>query len=326
MKRRLKMAAGLFFALAVAVTTLGVSATAEEKQTKSEEILIGYSPMTLVNEYFSAVEDAIQEVCDENGASLITYDPQMDATKQATQIEDMISMGIQALVYIPVDSAGGRTIMQECKDAGVYVVNIDNLVIKDDYDVVDCVIASDNYGLGYLSGQDAAKRFPDGANIVIAHSPTSESCNVTVGAFWDAIKDDSENPDKFVELMEFDGQGDTAVSFEYMVDALEAYDDIDAVYCVNDASALGVIQAIEESGKGENIAVYGKDGSPNGKLAISEGKMIQSSGQSPLSLGRLGTEAALDLIHGKEIEFEVSVDAFSITADNLEEYGIDTWQ
>ncbi len=326
MKGRIKKAAGLFLAMTVAVCAMGIPAGAEEEKKNEDEILIGYSPMTLVNEYFSAVEDAIQEVCDENGATLITYDPQMDATKQATQIEDMISMGIQALVYIPVDSAGGRTIMQECKDAGIYVVNIDNLVIEDDSDVVDCKIASDNYGLGYLSGQDVAERFPDGANIVIAHSPTSESCNVTVGAFWDAIKENAENPDKFEELMEFDGQGDTAVSFEYMVDALEAYDDIDVVYCVNDASALGVIQAIEESGKGEDIAVYGKDGSPNGKLAISEGKMVQSSGQSPLTLGKLGAEAALDLIHGEEVEFEVSVDAFSITADNLEEYGIDTWQ
>lgn len=326
MKKRIKKVASLFLAMAVAISIMGIPAAAEEETEKSEEILIGYSPMTLVNEYFSAVEDAIQEVCDENGATLITYDPQMDATKQATQIEDMISMGIQALIYIPVDSSGGRTIMQECKDAGIYVVNIDNLVIEDDYDLADCVIASDNYGLGYLSGQDVVERFPDGANIVIAHSPTSESCNVTVGAFWDAINEDAEDPEQFVELTEFDGQGDTAVSFEYMVDTLEAYDDIDVVYCVNDASALGVIQAIEESGKGEDIAVYGKDGSPNGKLAISEGKMVQSSGQSPLTLGQLGAQSAIDLINGKEIEFEVSVDAFSITADNLDEYGIDTWQ
>lgn len=321
MRRNLRKTTGIIVAFALAssmFTTVG----AEE----SDQIVIGFSPMTLVNEYFSAVEGAIQEVCEENNVKLITYDPQMDATKQATQIEDMISMGIQSLVYIPVDSAGGRTIMQECQDAGVHVVNIDNLVIKEDYDVVDCVIASDNYGLGYLSGQDVVKRFPDGANIVIAHSPTSESCNVTVGAFWDAIKDEAADPDKFVELTQFDGQGDTAVSFGFMVDALEAYDDIDVVYCVNDASALGVIQAIDESGKGQDIAVYGKDGSPNGKQAISEGKMMQSSGQSPLTLGKLGAQSAIDLVNGKEVEFEVSVDAFSITKDNLDEYGIDVWQ
>lgn len=318
MRRTMKKATGFAMALTLAA---GMSMT-----VGAEEMVIGFSPMTLVNEYFSAVEGAIQEVCEENDVKLITYDPQGDATKQATQIEDMISMGIQALVYIPVDSAGGRTIMQACQDAGVKVVNIDNLIIEDDYDVVDSMIASDNYGLGYLSGQDVAERFPEGANIVIAHSPTSESCNVTVGAFWDAIKENAVDPDKYVELVQFDGQGDTAVSFEYMVDVLEAHDDIDVVYCVNDASALGIVQAIEESGKGEDIAVYGKDGSPNGKLAISEGKMVQSSGQSPLTLGKLGAQTALDLIEGKDVEFQVSVDAFSITADNLGEYGIDVWQ
>lgn len=323
MKRLMKKTMGVTVGMAIMVT-MCMNATAEEE--KKDGLVIGFSPMTQVNEYFSAVEGAIQEVCDENGATLITYDPQMDATKQATQIEDMISMGIQALIYIPVDSAGSRTIMQECQDAGVHVVNVDNLVIKEDYDVVDCVIASDNYGLGYVSGQDVAKRFPDGANVVIAHSPTSESCNITVDAFWDAIKADAKDPDKYVELTQFDGQGDTAKSFEYMVDVLQAHDDIDVVYCVNDASALGVIQAIEESGKGDDIAVYGKDGSPNGKLAISEGKMVQSSGQSPLTIGKLGAQSAIDLIKGKEVEFEVSIDAFSVTKDNLDEYGIDAWQ
>lgn len=118
--------------------------------------------MTMVNPYFSAVGSAIEEVVAENGAELVKFDPQMDASVQAAQIDDMISMGIKALLFIPVDSAGSRNIMQACKDAGVYVVNIDNVVNENDYDVVDAIVASDNYGLGYVSGQDVVERFPRG--------------------------------------------------------------------------------------------------------------------------------------------------------------------
>lgn len=130
-----------------ATETSGQEASDKETTAESgteEKVLIGYSPMTMVNPYFSAVGSAIEEVVAEHGAELVKFDPQMDASVQAAQIDDMISMGIKALLFIPVDSAGSRNIMQACKDAGVYVVNIDNVVNENDYDVVDAIVASDN--------------------------------------------------------------------------------------------------------------------------------------------------------------------------------------
>lgn len=316
----MKRLLGILLLLALA---LGMYPTA---LAEAEEIVIGFSPPTLTNEYFSAVKGAIDETCEKLGIKMISYDPQGDATVQAMQIDDMISMGIQALVYIPVDSAGGRTVMQSCKDAGVYVVNIDNVVIEEDYDLCDAIIASNNYELGYISGEDIVKRFPEGGNIVIAHCPTAESCNVTVAALWESIQKNAEDPSAYKELFVFDGKGDTAVCFSAMLDALEAYDDIDIVYCVGDSSALGVIQAIEESGKGTDIAVYGKDGSPNGKELIAAGKMVQSSAQSPTTLGRMGVEYGYALINGEEVPQETYVDAFSINAENIGDYDVEAWE
>lgn len=91
---------------------------------------IGFSPYTLTNEYFTAVLNGCQTACDELGCELIYYDPQNDPTKQADQINDMIAAGIDALVYIPYDSAGAQTVLQACKDAGVKVINIDNVVAR----------------------------------------------------------------------------------------------------------------------------------------------------------------------------------------------------
>ncbi len=304
----------------------GEETEAETETTDTEKIMIGYSPMTLVNPYFSAVGSAIEEVVEANGAELVKFDPQMDASVQAAQIDDMISMGVKAILFIPVDSAGSRNIMQACKDAGVYVVNIDNVVSEEDYDVVDAIVASDNYGLGYVSGEDVVERFPDGAKIGIMHSPTSESCIVTVNAFWDAIKEKAADPDAYVNVAEADGKGNMEQSFTQATDMLQAHDDIDLFYCVNDQSAFGVIQAIKEAGKAGEVAVYGKDGSPDAKAVLGQDGFVQSSGQSPLSIGRIGAENCFKLINGEEVEFNTSIEAFSITAENVEEYGIDEWQ
>ena len=77
---------------------------------------------TLTNEYFTAVLDGVQKACDETGSELIYFDPQNDPTQQASQIDDMIASGIDALIYIPYDSAGAQTVLQTCKDAGVKVM------------------------------------------------------------------------------------------------------------------------------------------------------------------------------------------------------------
>ena len=48
----------------------------------------------------------------ETGSELIYFDPQNDPTQQASQIDDMIASGIDALIYIPYDSAGAQTVLQ----------------------------------------------------------------------------------------------------------------------------------------------------------------------------------------------------------------------
>ena len=115
------------------------SATAET--TPAKKYTIGFSPYTLTNEYFTAVLNGVKAACDKLGCDMVYFDPQNDPTAQASQIDDMIASGINALIYIPYDSAGARTVLQTCRDKGVKVVNIDNVIQKDDYDLVDAIIA-----------------------------------------------------------------------------------------------------------------------------------------------------------------------------------------
>lgn len=306
-------------AAAAAVTTEEAKAGADGGYT------IGFSPYTLTNEYFTAVLSGVQKACEELNCELIYFDPQNDPTKQASQIDDMIASGIDALVYIPYDSAGAQTVLQACRDKGVKVINVDNVIKEEDYSLVDGIIASDNTQLGYLSGEWVAKNHPDGANILIAHLQTAESCVINVDGFWQAIRDKAANPDAYKEVQVVEGGGDTNVTFTAVSDALQAHDDINVIYCINDTSALGAVQAVEEAGKADAIDILGKDGAPIGKHAINDGKMVQSSAQRPTYMGYMGIIEAVDLLNGKEIEFNKSIESYSITAGNIGEYDLDAW-
>lgn len=260
--------------LLACMMVLSLSSVAASAET--EKYTIGFSPYTLTNEYFTAVQNGVQIACDELGYELISFDPQNDPTAQASQIDDMIASGINALVYIPYDSAGARTVLQTCRDKGVKVVNIDNVIGEDDYDLVDAIIASDNIQLGYLSGQWVAENHPDGANILIVHLQTAESCHINVEGFWKGIQENAKDPSLYKEVATVEGGGATDVAFGVVTDALQAHDDIDVIYCINDTSALGAVNAVTEAGMTGKIDILGKDGAPIGKHAIKDGLMVQS--------------------------------------------------
>lgn len=287
--------------------------------------MIGYSPYTLKNEYFTAVLNGVQTACDELGCELVYFDPQNDPTKQASQIDDMIASGIDALIYLPYDAGGARTVLQTCRDAGVKVINIDNVVTEADYDLVDGILASDNMQLGELAGEWVAENHPDGANILICHLQVAESCVINVEGFWKGIKDNVENPDDFVEVQVVEGGGDTEVTFSAVADVLQAHDEINVIYCINDTSALGAVQAVEDAGLTGKIDIIGKDGAPIGKQAIKDGKMVQSSAQRPTYMGYTGVQEAVALLNGEEIEFNVSIPCYSITKDNIDEFDVNAW-
>ncbi|MDD3212180.1 MAG: sugar ABC transporter substrate-binding protein [Eubacteriales bacterium] len=311
----------ILLACAMVFTFAFSSATAET----TAKYTIGFSPYTLTNEYFTAVLNGVQAACDELGCDMIYFDPQNDPTAQASQIDDMIASGINALVYIPYDSAGARTVLKTCRDKGVKVINIDNVIQEEDYDLVDAIIASDNTQLGYLSGQWVAENHPDGANVLIVHLQTAESCHINVAGFWQGIQENAADPSLYKEVATVEGGGATDVAFNAVTDALQAHDDINVIYCINDTSALGAVNAVAEAGKTGQIDILGKDGAPIGKHAIKDGTMVQSSAQRPTYMGYLGVQTAVDLLEGKTVEFNTSIASYSITKDNIDQFDLDAW-
>ena len=302
------------------VLSLSMTAMADEKK-----YTIGFEPYTLTNEYFSAVQSGFEQACEDLGVDFIAYDPQGDPTTQASQVDDMIAAGIDAIVYLPYDSSSCRTVLQTLKDNDVVVVNIDTVVEEGDYDLVDAVIASDNLQLGHLAGEWVAEHHPDGANIAIAHLQTAESCIINVEGFWQGIADTAEDPDAFVEVQVVEGGGDTEVTFSAIRDVLEAHPEVDVIYCINDPSAYGAIQAVEDAGMTGQVDVLGKDGAPTGKHNIAEGKEAQSSAQRPVYMGYQSVVTAVKILDGEEVEFNTAIPSYSITADNIDEFDLDAW-
>lgn len=316
---------------AVAEETEAVTEAAEETEAAELNLegsyTIGYAPATLNNAFWLAVKDGVQQAIDETGVDveLVDIDANGDQSIMNDGISNLLSSGIDALLCAPADSNAVGSALEECQNAGVPVINFDTPVPEEQKDMVVTVIASDNYNAGYVVGQDAASKMEDGAKVLILHSPRASACVERYDGFIAAL---DESGKEYTIVNELDGEGDQETSLGLTGDALVADPDLAIIFAVNDPSAMGAVNAIQQTSVGleNDIMVYGVDGNPDAKKMIEAGDMEGTGSQSPETLGYESMMAALNTIAGNEVEKEIVVDTFLITADNVAEFGTDGWQ
>lgn len=284
---------------------------------EKEHYKFGFAATTMNNPFFHAIQTAIQEVVDANGDELIVIDAQNDSQKQLALVEDLLTQEIDLLFLCPIDSASIKSALQQCKEAGVPVVNFDTDVY--DVDLVESIVVSDNYYAGELVAEDMMKKLEKGSKVCILTSPAAEACNKRANGFKDKAAG------YFEIVSEIDGKGDTATSLGIAEDVLQGNQDLGAFYAINDPSAIGCVQALQ-SQKKDNVLVYGVDGQPMGKQAISEGIMEATAAQSPINIGKESVNEAYKILNGEAVEKNILVPTFLIDKNNVDEYGLDGWQ
>lgn len=314
----------LISSLLVATMVMAPMAVANAEEAAGP-YTIGYAPATLNNAFWLAVKDGVEKAIEEKGieVELVDIDANGDQSIMNDGIANLLSSGVDAILCAPADSNAVGSALEQCQQAGVPVINFDTPV--PDAEMVETIIASDNYNAGYVVGKDAAEKMDDGAKILVLHSPRASACVQRYEGFVAALE---ESGKEYTEVNNLDGQGATEVSMTLTADALVADPDLQVIFAVNDPSAMGAINAIQQATVElkNDIMVYGVDGNPDAKKLIESGEMEGTGSQSPETLGYDSMMAAFDVLEGKEIDKEIVVDTFLITAENVDEFGTDGWQ
>lgn len=186
----------------------------EKEEEEKETFLIGFTAIDMQNPYFITVENAIREIIEEEGWTMITKDPGTDSKLQEKQIQEMIDEGVDAVILSPVNWDEITPSLQALKDAGVKIINVDTQVKEMDY--VDAYIGSDNRKAGYICGEDLIQKCPDGGKIAILECPTQNSINDRITGFEEAIAE-AENGFEVVD------RADTGGEFERALEAPEKF-------------------------------------------------------------------------------------------------------
>ena len=180
----------LILALSACKKTVGTpednAAAKEDTEEEAEEnYVVGFSGIDMENPYFITLEHAIRETLEGEGYRLITKDPGSDCDVQASQIQEMIEEGIHAIILSPVNWEKITPALEELKDAGVKIINVDTQVKEMSY--VDAYIGSDNYNAGAICGEDLIERCPEGGKVAILECPTQNSINERITGFEEIL-------------------------------------------------------------------------------------------------------------------------------------------
>jgi len=104
---------------------------------------------------------------------------------------------------------------------------------------------------------------------------------------------------------------------EVMDSIIQTNRHIDAVMCLNDPTALGVIAAFEINKIDNKAYIYGIDGSDDALAMIEKGKLTATVAKSPDMIGRIAADTALKKLKGIKIEKNINVPVKLINKSNL---------
>lgn len=271
----------------------------EKGSTGSEgDYKIGLSVSTLNNPFFVTLSDGAKAKAKELGAAVTVVDAQDNASKQASDVEDLIQQGVDLIIINPVDSQAVVSSVESANAANIPVVTVDRT--SEGGEVV-AHIASDNVAGGELAGEYLLELVGEGSAVVELEGVAGSSAARDRGEGFNNVANG-----KLDVVAKQTANFNRAEGLTVMENILQANPDIKGVFAHNDEMALGALEAIESAGK--DIIVIGFDATDDAVKSVDNGKLAGTIAQKPEQIGEKAMEAAIKALKGEEVEASIPVD------------------
>lgn len=306
MKKILALLCSVVLALGCTSCMITIDGEGAAAGTGTVNNSIGLSVSTQNNPFFVTLVEGAEAAAQELGVKLTVVDAGDDVTKQASDIEDLVSKQVGVLIVNPVDSDAVSSAVSNAVSQGVKVISVDRAVNGVE---IDCQIASDNVAGAEMATQYIVDTLGEGIKVAELQGTVGASAAIDRGQGFHNVADEkldvvSSQPANF----------DRTEGMSVMENMLQSNGDIQAVFAANDEMALGAVEAI--SGAGKDIMVVGFDATDDAIEAIKAGRMAATIAQQPDLIGKTAVEQAVKLINGETIEKSIPVEVTLITKEN----------
>jgi ABC-type sugar transport system substrate-binding protein len=281
---------------------------------------VGATLLSLEYPFLVALNDSMKSEASTQDVNLVSLDPRQKTATELTQIEDLITQKVNAVVMIPVDQKASQTAARKVNKAGIPLILV-NTKFSDDFngDYVSYV-GSDDTEAGKIEGKYLATQLPNGGNVVyLVGQYGGASTERRKAGFDDAI---AASPNLKI-VTETEAKGSRAEAKRIMEDLLQRYPkgELQAVVAQSDEMALGASSAIAEAGRSaEFTVIIGVDGSDAGLKAVKDGSMTATVFQDAVGQGKAAMKVAAKILAGKKVDKEINIPFQLVTKDNLSDF------
>jgi ribose transport system substrate-binding protein len=238
------------------------------------------------------------------------------ASQQANDLEDLVAIHqIDALVVLPFESAPLTGPVRNVKRRGIFVTVVDRGLSEEG--IEDVYVAGNNAELGQVSAKYIKERLSSGGNIVILRGIPTVIDEQRFDAFIEEIQGSNVTvlDDKHANWNRDDG-------FTVMQDFLARFPKIDAVWAQDDDIAIGVIQAVRQARRQEELFIVGGGGMKDIVKRVMDGdKLTPVDVLYPPSMIATAMElTALKFLTNAPINGDYILGSPLITKDNAADY------
>ena len=257
-----------------------------------------------------------------------------DQATQSSQIDSFIAAGVDVLIINLVNSSSASTVTDKVVGANIPLVYINREPAADEQQRW----ADNNWNVCYV-GCDARQSGTYQGEIIGDLGLDAVDFNKNGKIDYIMIKGDPENVDaqyrtefsikaltdagfEVNKLDEQVGMWDQVKGAELVANSLSQYgNDIEVVFCNNDAMALGALQSIQSAGRkvGTDIYLVGVDALTEVVEYVISGDITGTVFNDHFAQSHNAADAAINYITGAGNEHNIQCDYKKVTKDNAQE-------
>lgn len=288
----------------------------QQKKTSEDPKKMAIVVSTLNNPWFVFLAENAAAKAKELGYETKIFDSQNNTALESDHFENAIVSGYQAILFNPTDADGSVVNVLKAKDAGIPVFCMDREI--NSANAATSQILSDSFSGCVAIGKFFVQQLNKKGNYVELLGLVGDNNTWARSKGFHSLVDNYPNL-KMVAQQSADFDRNKAM--EVMESILQAQPNIDAVFCGNDAMAMGAYQALAGAGKANKVKVFGFDGADDVVGAIKDGKVAATGMQFPKVMAQMAAVYADEYLKGKrDFPAKIPVAVELVTKENIAHY------
>ena len=220
-------------------------------------------------------------------------DNEQATQQQLDQLKTALAQKPAAIGFAALDSGSAEPVLEEIQQAGIPMVAFDSGV---DSTIPKTTVSTDNKAAAGVAAKHMSELLGGKGTVgMVCHDQTSATGKQRCEGFQEWMKTNA--PD--IKLLEPQYAGEVGLAANTSKALITANSDINGIYGSNEATAIGALQGVNESGK--KLTLVGFDSGKAQIDAIKAGTEAGAITQAPVKMGYETVIAGIKAANGMEL-------------------------